>query len=197
MRVLAVDPGTAIVGYSVVEFEKGKYNILDYGCIYTEKTEEMPVRLNKIYDGLDAIIKLYKPESAAVEELFFFKNNKTIITVGQARGVIILCLERNGIKSHGYTPLQVKQGIAAYGRATKQQVQEMVKRILGLDEIPKPDDAADALALAVTHINSMKSIVNKTSSYVTGVETANKKIPAKKISNIMTAEEYRKLISGK
>lgn len=190
MKVLAIDPGTAIVGYGIVEYIKGKYITIDYGCIYTEKDEEMPIRLNKIYDGIEMLIKLHKPDSMAVEELFFFKNNKTIITVGQARGVILLCAERNGIKSYGYTPLQVKQGTACYGRATKQQIQEMVKRLLGLEEIPKPDDAADALALAITHINSM-------SSYA--CEPQKTKNEDNKISNIkkndgkMSAEDFRKM----
>lgn len=154
MRILGIDPGTAIVGYSVIDFEKGKYKVLDYGCIYTDKDEDMPVRLEKIYDGLDNIIKLWNPSDMAIEELYFFKNQKTIVKVGQARGVITLVGQKNGMNIYSYTPLQVKMGIASYGRAEKKQIQEMVKIILKLDEIPKPDDAADALAIAITHINS-------------------------------------------
>lgn len=154
MRILGIDPGTAIVGYSVIDFEKGKYEVLDYGCIYTDKDEDMPVRLEKIYDGLDNIIKLWNPSDMAIEELYFFKNQKTIVKVGQARGVITLVGQKNGMNIYSYTPLQVKMGIASYGRAEKKQIQEMVKIILKLDEIPKPDDAADALAIAITHINS-------------------------------------------
>ena len=126
MRILGIDPGTAIVGYAVVDYENGNYTPLDYGCIFTDKDEDMPIRLEKIYDGLENIIELWKPTDMAIEDLFFFKNQKTVIKVG----------------------------IASYGRADKKQIQEMVKLILKLDEIPKPDDAADALAIAITHINS-------------------------------------------
>lgn len=154
MRVLGIDPGTAIVGYSIVDFESGKYTVLDYGCIYTHKNEDMPVRLEEIYDGLENIIKLWKPTDMAIENLFFFKNQKTIIDVGQARGVITLVGQKNKLNLFSYTPLQVKMGIAGYGKAEKKQIQEMVKIILKLNEIPKPDDAADALAIAITHINS-------------------------------------------
>ena len=114
----------------------------------------MPIRLEKIYDGLENIIKLWKPADMAIEDLFFFKNQKTVIKVGQARGVITLAGQKNKLNLYSYTPLQVKMGIASYGRADKKQIQEMVKLILKLDEIPKPDDAADALAIAITHINS-------------------------------------------
>lgn len=158
MRILGIDPGTAIVGYSVVEFQNGKYTALDYGCIYTDKDEDMPVRLEKIYDSLENIIKLWKPDDMAVENLFFFKNQKTIIDVGQARGVITLAGQKNSLNLFSYTPLQVKMGIAGYGRAEKKQIQEMVKLILNLDEIPKPDDAADALAIAITHVNSRNGV---------------------------------------
>ena len=158
MRVLGIDPGTAIVGYSIIEFNEGKYNVLDYGCIYTQKEEDMPLRLEKIYDGLDSLIKLWKPSDMAIEDLFFFKNQKTIVKVGQARGVITLVGQKNGMNIFSYTPLQVKMGIAGYGKAEKKQIQEMVKIILGLDEIPKPDDAADALAIAITHANSRNGL---------------------------------------
>lgn len=154
MRILGIDPGTAIIGYSIVDFEKGKYEVQTYGCIYTDKDEDMPVRLEKIYDSLNNLIQLWKPTDMAIENLFFFKNQKTIIEVGQARGVITLVGQKNKLNLFSYTPLQVKMGIAGYGRADKKQIQEMVKLILKLDEIPKPDDAADALAIAITHINS-------------------------------------------
>ena len=154
MRVLGIDPGTAIVGYSIIDNSKKKYDVLDYGCIFTEKDEDMPIRLEKIYDSLDEIVKRYKPTDMAIEDLFFFKNQKTVIKVGQARGVITLVGQKNKLNLFSYTPLQVKMGIAGYGRADKKQIQQMVKMILHLDEIPKPDDAADALAIAITHINS-------------------------------------------
>ena len=158
MKILGIDPGTAIVGYSIVDFEQGKYIVKDYGCIYTSKDEDMPQRLEKIYDSLENIIKIWKPDDMAIENLFFFKNQKTIIEVGQARGIIMLAGQKNGLNLFSYTPLQVKMGIAGYGKAEKKQIQEMVKIILGLDEIPKPDDAADALAIAITHVNSRNGL---------------------------------------
>ena len=154
MRILGIDPGVAIVGYSVIDFEKGSYFVQDYGCIYTSKDDDMPLRLEKIYNSLENIIKLWKPEDMAIENLFFFKNQKTILEVGQARGVITLSGQKNGLNLFSYTPLQVKMGIAGYGKADKKQIQEMVKLILKLENIPKPDDASDALAIAITHINS-------------------------------------------
>ena len=158
MKILGIDPGTAIVGYSIVDFEQGKYIVKDYGCIYTSKDEDMPQRLEKIYDSLENIIKIWKPDDMAIENLFLFKNQKTIIEVGQARGIIMLAGQKNGLNLFSYTPLQVKMGIAGYGKAEKKQIQEMVKIILGLDEIPKPDDAADALAIAITHANSRNGL---------------------------------------
>ncbi len=188
MIVLGVDPGTAIVGYSVIEYEKSKYRVLDYGCIYTDKDEDMPVRLEKIYDGLDGLVKIWKPQDMAVEELYFFKNQKTVIKVGQARGVITLCGQKNSLDLYSYTPLQVKMGIAGYGRADKKQIQEMVKVILGLDEIPKPDDAADALAIAITHINSKAGF----GSFSRG-DNLSKKL-GKLDGNRISVSEYKKLM---
>ncbi|MCP1225520.1 crossover junction endodeoxyribonuclease RuvC [Sebaldella sp. S0638] len=191
MIVLGVDPGTAIVGYSVIEYEKSKYRVLDYGCIYTDKDEDMPVRLEKIYDGLDGLVKIWKPQDMAVEELYFFKNQKTVIKVGQARGVITLCGQKNSLDLYSYTPLQVKMGIAGYGRADKKQIQEMVKVILGLDEIPKPDDAADALAIAITHINSKAGF----GSFSRG-DNLSKKL-GKLDGNKISVSEYKKLMGLK
>ena len=191
MIVLGVDPGTAIVGYSVIEYAKSKYRILDYGCVYTDKDEDMPVRLEKIYDGLDGIIKIWKPQDMAIEELFFFKNQKTVIKVGQARGVITLCGQKNSLDLYSYTPLQVKMGIAGYGRADKKQIQEMVKVILGMDEIPKPDDAADALAIAITHINSKAGF----GSFSRG-DNLSKKL-GKLEGNRISVSEYKKLMGLK
>lgn len=191
MIVLGVDPGTAIVGYSVVECIKSKYKILDYGCIYTDKDEDMPVRLEKIYDGLDGIIKIWKPQDMAVEELYFFKNQKTVIKVGQARGVITLCGQKNNLDLYSYTPLQVKMGIAGYGRADKKQIQEMVKVILKMEEIPKPDDAADALAIAITHINSKAGF----GSFSRG-DNLSKKL-GKLEGNKISVSDYKKLMGLK
>lgn len=187
MRVLGIDPGTAIVGFSVVDYIDKKMNLIEYGCIYTEKDENMPRRIKKIYESLNEIIERYKPEYLAIEELFYFKNNKTVISVSQARGVMLLCAEQNGLKIFEYTPLQVKMGITGYGRAEKQQVQVMVQKILGLKEIPKPDDAADAIALAITHINSSTSLL---------ANVRSKKIDTKNIkADKLTAKEYRDLFT--
>ncbi|WP_156683953.1 crossover junction endodeoxyribonuclease RuvC [Oceanivirga miroungae] len=184
MRVLGIDPGTAIVGYSILELENGKYNLIDYGCIYTDKDTKMEVRLEQIYDRLDTIIKLYKPSEMAIEDLYFFKNQKTVIKVSQARGVINLAAIKNGLDITDYTPLQVKMGVCSYGRATKSQVQEMVKLILSLDEIPKPDDAADAIAIAITHLNSM----NIPKIDKTNIKKSNLKTGAK-----ISAKDYKEL----
>lgn len=190
MRVIGIDPGTAIVGYGIVDYEGKKFKVVDYGCIYTDKELRQEKRLEIIYNELDEILKKYKPDSMAVEELFFFKNSKTVITVGQARGVILLCGRKNGVTISGYTPLQVKMGITGYGKADKQQVQKMVTMILGLDEIPKPDDAADALAIAVTHTHNLMAEVKllKTEENLDSI-----KMP-KQNANKMSAAEYRKLI---
>lgn len=188
MRIIGIDPGTAIVGYGVIDFDGRNYKVESYGCIYTDKDENMEARLEKIYDEMDILIKKYKPDSIAIEELFFFKNNKTVISVGQARGVLILCAKKNRVPVSSYTPLQVKMGITGYGRADKKQVQEMCAKILKLKEIPKPDDAADGLAIAVTHINTMRSTVAVISEEKS-VEKQNIKI-----KNKMTIKEYKALL---
>jgi crossover junction endodeoxyribonuclease RuvC len=158
MKTLGIDIGTAITGWSVVEWDpvnRSKYKVLGYGAILTSSKLPMPARLGQIYTELEDIIKKYKPAHMAVEDLFFFKNQKTVIKVGQARGVVIVCGINNGLQVFDYTPLQVKQAVTSYGRAEKRQVQEMVTRILGLKEVPKPDDVADALAVAVCHLNTL------------------------------------------
>lgn len=185
MKVIGIDPGTAIVGYSIMEMKNSKYVLLDYGCIFTDKDTAMPRRLEIIYDRLDTLIKLHKPQEMAIEDLYFFKNQKTVIKVGQARGVINLVAQKNGLDIFDYTPLQVKMSVASYGRATKKQIQEMVKLILNLEEIPKPDDAADAIAIAITHINSMKMPVNNK------INLKNVKV---KSGNKMSLDDYKKLI---
>ncbi|MDY6965857.1 MAG: crossover junction endodeoxyribonuclease RuvC [Halobacteriota archaeon] len=154
MKVLGIDPGIAITGYGIVEqILKEKPRALDFGCIRTSK-DLTSFRLKKIYDGVDELIELHRPDVIAVEELFVYKNVKTAMSVGQSRGVIILAGVNSGIEVAEYTPLQVKQSVVGYGRATKNQVQQMVKILLNLDQLPKPDDAADALAIAICHINS-------------------------------------------
>ncbi len=160
MIILGIDPGTAITGYGVVESDKGKLKTVDYGCILTDKKMAMPERLDFLGEELKKIIKKYRPKIMAVEELFFFKNAKTIITVGQARGVILFIGKNIGKKTgmdiFEFTPLQVKQAVVGYGRADKRQVQAMVKAILNLKETPKPDDAADALAIAICAASTAK-----------------------------------------
>ncbi len=190
MRVLGIDPGTAIVGYGIIDSTRGNYEMIDYGCIFTDKNLDMEERLLIIFEELMLIIQKYKPDHIAIEELFFFKNTKTVISVGQARGIIVLAGMKCGVKPIGYTPLQVKMGITGYGKATKDQVQQMVQKILKLKEIPKPDDAADALAIAVTHINSLSSGMHGLGNSTT---LTTKKITKEK----MSAAEYRTLILKK
>ena len=154
MIILGIDPGYAIIGYGVLDFEKGKFRILDYGSITTKSTMEFSMRLKRIYMGIQELIDKYKPDSVAVEKLFFNKNTKTALKVGHGRGVVLLGGAMNDIDVFEYTPLQVKQAVCGYGRADKNQVQQMVKMLLGLKEVPKPDDTADALAVAICHAHS-------------------------------------------
>lgn len=154
MLILGIDPGLATMGYALVEKQGNKFSVYDYGTIRTPASMENAKRLDKIYRELTEIIKEYTPQHMAVEELFFNKNVKTAIKVGQARGVILLAGTQSGLEVGEYTPLQVKQAVVGYGRARKHQVQQMVKSLLNLDELPKPDDAADALAVSICHGHS-------------------------------------------
>ncbi|MBE6083338.1 MULTISPECIES: crossover junction endodeoxyribonuclease RuvC [Tissierellales] len=156
MIIIGIDPGIAIVGYGVVKLTGNKFEVLDYGAITTESKMAFPNRLKIIYNKMTEIIDKYSPTDLAMEELFFNKNVKTAIKVGQARGVEILAAVNKGVEIYEYTPLQIKQAVVGYGRADKNQVQEMVKMLLNLKEIPKPDDVADALAVALCHGNSLK-----------------------------------------
>ncbi|MBP7060650.1 MAG: crossover junction endodeoxyribonuclease RuvC [Candidatus Moranbacteria bacterium] len=156
MRILGIDPGTATVGWGVIEITGGKATAVAFGHISTSKNLAPEKRLAEIAHDLTAIVKQYQPTEAAVEELFFFKNQKTIISVAQARGVILLTLDKFCVNISGYTPLEVKQALTNYGRADKNQVQLMVQAILKLPAIPKPDDTADALALALCHQSRRK-----------------------------------------
>lgn len=151
MIILGIDPGLATLGYGLIESAKGKNTVIDYGVITSPKNESLPVRLNIIEESLKKLIEKYKPDEAAVEELFFAKNVKTALAVAHARGVILLCLNRECGRLFEYTPLQIKQGLTGYGRADKSQIQKMVSVLLGLKTIPRPDDAADALAVALCH----------------------------------------------
>lgn len=151
MIVLGIDPGTAIMGYGVVSYQNSKHKPLAYGVLRTDKDEKTEDRLKKLFHGINGLLDEYRPDVMAVEELFFNRNVTTAITVGQARGVALLAASLRGIPVGEYTPLQVKQAVVGYGRAEKQQVQYMIQRILGLQEVPKPDDAADALAIAICY----------------------------------------------
>ena len=156
MRILGIDPGTATVGWGVIEVIGGKIELIGYGHISTAKELPLSKRLLEIATDIRDLLAHYSPDEAAIEELFFFKNQKTVISVGQARGAILLTLEEKNVIISGYTPLQVKQALTNYGRADKAQIQTMVKAILKLKEIPKPDDAADALAIALCHAQRRK-----------------------------------------
>lgn len=151
MIILGIDPGLAIMGYGAIRSEDGRMHPLDYGTVQTESTMALPERIHCIYEGICTLIDRFKPEAVAFEELFFNTNVKTAIIVGQARGAAVAAAYRYVKKLYEYTPLQVKQAVVGYGKAEKKQVQLMVKTILGLDKLPKPDDAADALAVAICH----------------------------------------------
>jgi crossover junction endodeoxyribonuclease RuvC len=154
---IGIDPGIATTGYGIVREEAdGRLTALAHGVIETPKGESLPRRLQMLQQQLDALIATWQPQEAAVEELFFAANAKTAMIVGQARGVVLLTLCNAQIEVHEYTPLQVKQAISGYGQADKRQMQAMVQLLLDLPSIPKPDDAADALAIAVTHLQSRK-----------------------------------------
>ncbi|MEI7674365.1 MAG: crossover junction endodeoxyribonuclease RuvC [bacterium] len=150
-RILGIDPGTGILGFGIIDVEpNGKSVMIDAGVIRTSSTETDSNRLLTIYDELQSIIKLHKPTVMSVEKLFFAQNVTTAMTVSQARGVVLLLGEKNSMELHEFTPLQIKQAVTGYGRADKKQIQEMVRILLGLNEVPKPDDCADALAAALT-----------------------------------------------
>ncbi len=152
MRILGIDPGTGILGFGVIDIDsKNKATLVDAGVIRTPVNEDTSVRLMTIYDELTSLIKELKPQFMAVEKLFFAQNVTTAMTVAQARGVVLLCGKQHDLELSEYTPLQIKQALTGYGRADKKQIQEMVKVILGLNEVPKPDDCADALAAAICH----------------------------------------------
>ena len=151
MIVLGIDPGLATMGWGVLKSERGRFETIDYGVVLTPKTETLPVRLAMLEEGVKKLVDKYTPDEIALEELFFNNNITTGINVAQARGVILLTCVKNCGRLYEYTPLQIKQALTGYGRAEKKQIQIMVNTLLRLDGIPKPDDAADALAVALTH----------------------------------------------
>lgn len=156
MLVLGIDPGTAVTGYGLVGKKGEDLVLVHYGAVTTSSDMPPPQRLQAIYRELGEVISEHGPAAVAVEKLFFSKNVRTALSVGQARGVAILAAADAGVPLHEYTPLQVKQSVVGYGRATKDQVQQLVKMLLGLDFVPQPDDAADAIAVAICHIHSAR-----------------------------------------
>lgn len=157
MRILGIDPGTGILGFGIVEASKGKLQLVDGGVIRTSVKEDDAVRLMTIYDELSDIVADTKPDEMAVEKLFFAQNVTTAMTVAQARGVVLLVGMQANLKIAEYTPLQIKQALTGYGRADKKQIQEMVRVMMNLKEVPKPDDCADAIACAICHSMTIKS----------------------------------------
>ena len=157
MVILGLDPGTATTGYGVIRVLGNRFQMLEYGIISTPAKTPMEKRLEMIYDNLQELLQKWQPDQAAVEELFFNQNITSAVTVGQARGVLLLCCAQNNVPLAEYTPLQVKQALVGYGRADKKQIQQMVKMFLNLADIPKPDDAADALAIAICHAHNYQT----------------------------------------
>lgn len=151
MRILGLDPGTATTGYGIIDVVEGEPSVVAYGVIRTDPQQKMAQRLQTIYDALCALLDEYSPDAAAVEEIFFGRNITTAITVGQARGVLLLALANAGVPIEEYSPPKIKDAVTGYGKADKHQVQLMVRNLLHLEETPRPDDAADGLAVALTH----------------------------------------------
>ena len=151
MRILGLDPGTAITGYGIIDIVEGEPCVVTYGVIRTEPQVPMPQRLLAIFEEIGALLNEYEPDAAAIEEVFFGRNITTAITVGQARGVLLLALARAGVPIEEYSPPKIKDAVTGYGKADKHQMQLMVRNLLHLEETPRPDDAADGLAVALTH----------------------------------------------
>lgn len=160
MRIIGIDPGYAIVGFGVLDYARHKFGVVDYGAITTSADTPFEKRLLEIFNDLTTVLDRFKPEFLAIERLYFQNNQKTAIDVAQARGIVILAAAQRGIEIAEYTPLQIKQAVVGYGNAEKRQVQEMTKSILSLAAIPKPDDTADALAVAITHAHSHNSAIS-------------------------------------
>ena len=155
MRILGIDPGYAIMGYGVIDSENGRLKAVDYGVVETNADEYLPERLERLYAGVRQLIDMYHPDCAVFEELFFYRNTTTAIAVGSGRGVALLAAQQRGIPLYEYTPMQIKLSVTGNGHADKSQVQHMVKSLLNLKIIPKPDDAADALAAAICHSSTI------------------------------------------
>ena len=156
MRILGIDPGYAITGYSIIDYVGNKFKLIDSGAVLTKAGVSFPLRLTKIFDDISMIIDEYKPDAISVEELFFNNNQKTAINVAQARGIILTVGCKKNVPTYEYTPLQIKQAVAGYGRADKTQLQKMVKTILNVENLPKLDDTTDSMAAAICHAHSAK-----------------------------------------
>ena len=166
MRILGIDPGYATVGYGVVDIQGGRYHSVEHGAIVTRPEDDFPRRLEIIFDAAYSVMQKYRPQALSLEKLFFANNKTTAIGVAEARGVILLAARKAGLPVYEYTPMQVKQAVTGYGGAQKPQVQEMVRRLLCLQSVPKPDDTADALAMAITHGQAAGSALRR--SFLTG-----------------------------
>ena len=160
MKIIGIDPGYAIVGVGIVEYRNSRFTTLDYGAITTDAGTEFAARLRIIYEDFTQFIEMHKPDAVAIEKLFFTTKQKTAIDVAQARGIILLVASLHNVPCYEYTPLQVKQAVVGYGKAVKTQVQEMTKQLLNLKAVPKPDDVADALAIAICHAHTAPSLMN-------------------------------------
>ena len=161
MRILGIDPGYGITGFGVVDAQRGQCKLITCGAITTPAGMDFSARLEIIYEDMRKLLEQTKPEAVAIEELFFGQNVTTGIGVAQSRGVILLAIRQAGLEVFSYKPMQVKQAVVGYGNATKHQMQEMTKRLLGLAQLPKPDDAADAIAIALCHARSSTSLIAK------------------------------------
>lgn len=162
MKILGIDPGMAIVGYSVIDVDGDKFTLLTSGSIQTQKGMSDASRLHEIFEDMSVIVDKYKPDIASVEKLYFFRNQTTIIPVAEARGVIVMALEKHGIPVYEYTPMEVKQVLTGFGRADKKQVEQMVKFTLGCDDLPKLDDTVDSIAIAICHTRkNLELVLNK------------------------------------
>lgn len=160
MRILGIDPGYAIVGFGILDYTGSNFKTVEFGAVTTPAKTDFNLRLKMIYDDLTFVFEKYKPQAMSIERLYFNTNQKTVIDVAQARGVILLAASQHDVEIYEYTPLQVKQSVVGYGQAEKKQVMEMTRQILGLAEVPKPDDTADALAIAICHGHTSHSAAN-------------------------------------
>ena len=161
MRILGIDPGYGITGFGLIEADRGQFRLLNCGAITTPPNTDFSARLEMIYEDMRKLLELSKPDAVAIEELFFGQNVTTGIGVAQSRGVILLAIRQAGLEVYPYKPMQVKQSVVGYGNASKHQVQDMTRRLLRLNAMPKPDDAADAIAIALCHARSSTSLLSK------------------------------------